>query len=189
MALQLYGADERTTGVVPVNYAGRSTQAAVGWAPGQVTPSQMILVGYPAPKITQTAQRPVCMQAPTLSSFCWLIALLDSVVLLWPRHTAAVLMPLHIGDACAAVMCASVSSPLLRLLCICPYASIQNMPPAGVMRPMGQQPGMMGAGEQQRLPLVDISSFIIMQPSCAPTPPRPWGEQHVVAVALSLEAP
>jgi hypothetical protein len=29
---------------VPVNYGGRSTQAAVGWAPGQVTPSQMILV-------------------------------------------------------------------------------------------------------------------------------------------------
>eukprot|EP00878_Enallax_costatus_P005199 GHUV01005463.1.p1 GENE.GHUV01005463.1~~GHUV01005463.1.p1 ORF type:complete len:234 (+),score=50.81 GHUV01005463.1:1033-1734(+) len=63
---QLYGADERTAGVVPVNYAGRSTQAAVGWAPGQVTPSQMIL----------------------------------------------------------------------------------NMPPAGVMRPMGQQPGMMGAGDE-----------------------------------------
>ncbi|KAF6263174.1 hypothetical protein COO60DRAFT_1624723 [Scenedesmus sp. NREL 46B-D3] len=45
---QLYGADERTAGVVPVNYGGRSTQAAVGWAPGQVTPSQMILNMPPA---------------------------------------------------------------------------------------------------------------------------------------------
>lgn len=46
---QLYGADERTAGVVPVaGYAGRSTQAAVGWAPGQVTPSQMILNMPPA---------------------------------------------------------------------------------------------------------------------------------------------
>lgn len=41
---QLYGADERTAGVIPVGYGGRTAQAAVGWPPGQVTPSQMILV-------------------------------------------------------------------------------------------------------------------------------------------------
>jgi hypothetical protein len=41
--LQLYGADERTAGVVPVGFGGRA-QAAAGWPPGQVTPSQMILV-------------------------------------------------------------------------------------------------------------------------------------------------
>lgn len=57
-APQLYGADERTTGVVPVSYAGgRSTQAAVGWAPGQVTPSQMILVRAVATLALQGGQR------------------------------------------------------------------------------------------------------------------------------------
>lgn len=40
---QLYGADERTAGVVPVGFGGRA-QPAAGWPPGQVTPSQMILV-------------------------------------------------------------------------------------------------------------------------------------------------
>lgn len=43
VCLQLYGADERTTGVVPVGFGGRA-QPAPGWPPGQVTPSQMILV-------------------------------------------------------------------------------------------------------------------------------------------------
>lgn len=41
---QLYGADDRTAGVVSVDYGGRRTQAALGWTPGQVTPSQVILV-------------------------------------------------------------------------------------------------------------------------------------------------
>lgn len=45
--LQLYGADERTAGVVPVGFGGRAQPAAAGWPPGQVTPSQMILVSSP----------------------------------------------------------------------------------------------------------------------------------------------
>jgi hypothetical protein len=44
LPLQLYGADERTAGVVPVGFStARSTQAAASW-PGQVglSPGQMI---------------------------------------------------------------------------------------------------------------------------------------------------
>lgn len=42
---------------MPVNYGGRSTQAAVGWAPGQVTPSQMILVSSSTPCALQCVQQ------------------------------------------------------------------------------------------------------------------------------------
>ena len=41
--VQLYGSDDRTTSVVPMEFARRPQQALPGWR-GQVSPSQVILV-------------------------------------------------------------------------------------------------------------------------------------------------